>query len=99
MTKLAMMVKMLLEMLYQKSASEVVPVSLLALKPSVKGTIAAINVSRTRVTSKRGSEGEDWVAKSVGVDDQQDSVDDALPGWQHLNQRLLQQCRRCWPQS
>lgn len=59
MTKLAMMVKMLLEMLYQKSASEVVPVSLLALKPSVKGTTAAIKVSRTRVTSKRGSDGED----------------------------------------
>lgn len=56
MTKLAMMVKMLLEMLYQKSASEVVPVSLLALKPRVKGTIAAIKVSRTRVTSKRGSD-------------------------------------------
>jgi hypothetical protein len=59
MTKFAMMVKMLLEMLYQKSASEVVPVSLLALKPSVKGTIAAIKVSRTRVTSKSGSDVED----------------------------------------
>ena len=67
-TKLAMMVKMLLEMLYQKSASEAVPVSLLALKPSVKGTTAAIRVSRTRVTSKRGSDVEDWVAQSVGVD-------------------------------
>jgi len=58
-TKLAMIVKMLLEMLYQKSASEVVPVSLLALKPSVKGIVAVIKVSMTRVTSKRGSDGED----------------------------------------
>ena len=67
-TKLAMMVKMLLEMLYQRPASEVVPVSLLALKPSVKGIVAAIKVSRTKVTSRRESEGEDWVAKLVGVD-------------------------------
>lgn len=62
------MVKMLLEMLYQKYASEVVPVSFLALKPSVKGIVAAIKVSRTRVISKRGLEGEDWIAKSVGVE-------------------------------
>ena len=61
------MVKMLLEMLYQKSASDVVPVSLLALEPSVKGTIAAIKVSKTRVTSKRGSDVEDYNAKSAGV--------------------------------
>lgn len=67
MTKLAMMVKMLLEMLYQKSASEVAPVSLLALKPSARGTIAAIRVSKTRVTSKRGSDVEDYNAKSAGV--------------------------------
>ena len=65
MTKLAMMVKMLLEMLYQKSASDVVPVSLLALEPSVKGTIAAIKVSKTRVTSKRGSDVEGCRAKSA----------------------------------
>lgn len=65
MTKLAMMVKMLLEMLYQKSASDVVPVSLLALKPCVKGTIAAIKVSKTRVTSKRGSDVEGCRAKSA----------------------------------
>ena len=67
MTKLAMMVKMLLEMLYQKPASEVVPVSLLALKPRVRGTIAAIKVSRTRVTSKRGSDVEGCRAESVGL--------------------------------
>jgi hypothetical protein len=44
-----------------------VPVSLLALKPSVSGTIAAIRVSRTRVTSKRGSEDDDCRAQSVGT--------------------------------
>jgi hypothetical protein len=58
---------MLLEMLYQKSASEVLPVSLLALKPSVRGTTAAIKVSRTSVTSKRGSDEGDCRAKLVGL--------------------------------
>lgn len=86
-----MMVKMLLEMLYQKSASEAVPVSLLALKPSVKGTTAAIRVSRTRVTSKRGSDVEDWVTQSVGVDFFfQAAVRVGLPGWQHSSRFLLQ---------
>ena len=58
MTKLPIMVKTQLEMLYQKSASDVLPVSLLDLKPNMKGTSAAIRVSRTRVTSRRGSADE-----------------------------------------
>ena len=84
MTKLAMMVKMLLEMLSQKSASDVVPISLLALNPTAKGTVAAINVSRTRVTSRRGSDVEDYKAKLEGVDVLLNSSDYALPGFRHV---------------
>ena len=62
-----MMVKMLLEMLYQKSASEGLPVSALALKPRAKGTVAMIRVRRTRVTRRRGSVDGDWVKLSAGV--------------------------------
>jgi hypothetical protein len=61
-----MMVKMLLEMLYQKSASESAPVSLLALKPRAKGTVAMIRVRRTSVTRRRGSVVGDCVVMLVG---------------------------------
>lgn len=60
-----MMVKMLLEMLSQKSASETVPVSLLALKPTANGTVARIRVSRTSVTCKSGSDVEGCVPLSA----------------------------------
>lgn len=66
-TKFAMMVKMLLEMLYQKSASDVLPASSLALKPRAKGTVAKMRVRRTSVTRRRGSVVGDLAGLSVGM--------------------------------
>lgn len=68
MTKLAMMVKMLLEMLSQKSASDTEPASLIALKPRAKGTVATTRVSRTSVTSKSGSDAGDWTVSLAGLE-------------------------------